>query len=180
MPYVPAAGLAASALTDSAGGTVSRTLDAAGGAYVQSVENKERSSLADAVNALRTILRAGLATRGAGYRPVTPPTFTLTGLSMSSTTIAAGPVAVFDQTNENTYRGNLGQQLVNLIADLTTARGITGPRGSFTLVTDSSGGTPSTSMGQAGTTHNQAGENNARASLAQAINNIANAMGVAA
>lgn len=173
----PTGALAASALTDSAGGTVSSTIDAAGGLYSQSAENKERSSMADAYNDLRTLARAAIGSRGGGYRPVTPPVSLTVNPSSSGSTISAAS-AIHVAAEENDYRGNLGAAINALLTDITNAKGLTGPRGSFTHLTDNSGGTPSDTIVSAGAGYLQSGENNNRASFATKLNAIATAMGV--
>lgn len=176
MPYVPASAMTASAVTDSAGGVVSRTIDAAGAIFDQAGENKERSSMADAYASLRSIVRGAVGLRGGGYRPVTPPSsIGAVPASTGATISAAG--AVYSQANENEYRGNISDLIDALIADLNTAKALTGPRAAFTALTDNSGGVVG-SVASAGATHNQAGENEVRATLAAKLNALKTSLGV--
>lgn len=175
--YFPASGVTQAAVTDSAGGTVSSTIAAADILYVQSTENNERSSLADALNDLQTIFRASVGVRGFGYKPfINIPTDPGFAQGPTGTTISAAG-ATHTASNENDYRANLVGATQTLLAAMRTAKGSTGPVTAFTDLTDNSGGTPADTISTVSGVYSQSGENNSRASFASKLNAIAAALG---
>lgn len=180
MPYFPATVVTSGALTDAAGGAVSRTIAAAGAVYAQANENDERSSEVDAINTLRARIVARIGLRGGGYRPVTPPAKLncVIGGAVTTTINAAG--AVYDRDTENDASRDVAKMVDKVIDDLTVAKGLTGPRGTaFVQLTDNSGGsTAGTFDGDGSLVYNQGNENERRAVLAKKLNDIATAAGV--
>lgn len=178
MPYIPTPSMTGSDVTDNAGGTVSRTIVAAGATYSQSTENRERSSLADMLQALRSAFAAMTGVRGGGCRRI--PTVTalnLVNITPTGTTIASAPIGTHDKTNEDTYRANLATAINDFIATINAAGFVTGPRASVTRITDSSGGTSGPTVSASGTTYSNIGENNTRAVLSTKLNEVADAIG---
>lgn len=172
--------VSAPTLVDGAGGTVSRIIEAAGTVYNEASENRERSSFVDAFLGLRSRVVAARATRGGGYRPVsgiTPLGPSTLDPWYTGATIGPAQAVTHGRDNENTYRANLGEAVDALLVDLA-AGGVTAPApAAFTRLTDNSGGTPSTELATAGTSYNQGGENNMRATIALKLNQIADAIG---
>lgn len=179
MAYVPAPALTSSAVTDSAGGVISRTIDATDPAtHVQSVENKERSSLVDMHLALRLSFQQMSGVRGGGYRRIaTIASMDIVPASGGTTINAAG--VGYATANENAYRGSLGTAINALIADINAVGFTSGPRSAVTRITDNSGGTTSQeqTISNATTLYNPTNENGVRAQFAATLNSIANAIG---
>lgn len=176
MTYFPVSGLTAAAGTDSAGGTVSRTILAAGAVHSQSDENRFRSSILDAYNALRTKFQGAVGKNGGGYRPLTSVGALSTVGGGTGSTIPAAGVAYL-QANENEFRSNMGALINALRADMASAGFISGPRGAaYTRLTDNSGGSV-TDLNGAGGVYSQSAQNGTRATLAAKLEAIANALG---
>lgn len=178
MPYMPTPTMGGSSLTDNAGGTINRTIVAAGATYSQSTENRERSSLVDMLLALRTAFATMTGIRGGGSRRIsTVAALNLVNITPTGTTIASAPIGAHDKTNEDTYRANLATGINDFIADINAAGFVTGPRVTVTRLTDSSGGTSGPTVSASGTTYSSLGENNTRAVFVAKLNEIADAIG---
>jgi hypothetical protein len=178
MTYFPASALTSSAGSDGAGGVISRTILAAGAVYSQSDANRFRSSIYDAYAALRQKARGAIGIGGGGYRPLTvPASFGLVGISPTGTTIPPA-AAVYTRADVDEFNANMATLINGLLADLTTAKALTGPRGAaYTRITDNSGGTPGSSISAAGSVYAQGATNNVRASFTAKLEAIADAMG---
>lgn len=178
MAYIPSPTLSAASVTDSSGGTASRTIPAADSVvYSQSGEANERASFAAYYAELRAIVPQTVGAKGGGYRPIATVA-TLGNLTTGSGSTIAAPLAVYDQANEEAFRYQFATRLNELINDVNALRATTAPRPAFVRLTDNSGGTPQTSIGVPGSTYTGTGENNSRATWAAKLNEIADALGL--